>query len=202
MRAALTPQKQPPSQGTAWHRLLVGRDLLVSSHAGTRLPFAVFTPQGAPPLAGSWRAASALLSERFSNVHRTIQGIIKTEHHLMGDTPCGTKIRFSLRQHYLHQVIGSKVIPSSQPVLTSSPAEQSIAHSPSDVNCFQRRFFIGWRRCRQTPASYPRRYGHIPGKSARIFPATQAAPSDWIGPAPFQRPYDSPQTCPHLRLRQ
>jgi len=45
--------------------LLAGRDLLVSSHAGTRLPIAVFSSQGAPPPMGSCEQCFAfLLSNR------------------------------------------------------------------------------------------------------------------------------------------
>ena len=47
----MTHEIQPPSreQHGKLH-LLVGRDLLVSSHAGTRLPIAVYTSPGAPPV--------------------------------------------------------------------------------------------------------------------------------------------------------
>ena len=41
--------------------LLAGRDLLVSSHAGTRLPIAVFSSQGAPPPTGSSEQRFTLL---------------------------------------------------------------------------------------------------------------------------------------------
>ena len=36
-----------------------------------------------------------------------------------------------LRRHYPHQVIGSKVIPSSQPVSTSSPVFICMDYTPS-----------------------------------------------------------------------
>ena len=45
-------------------------------------------------------------------------------------------LRFFLRRHYPHQVKGSKVIPSSQPVYTSSPAKSIIALSGRNVNLF------------------------------------------------------------------
>jgi len=43
-------------------------------------------------------------------------------------------LRIFLRRHYPHQVKGSKVNPSSQPVKTSSPVKNSIASGADDVN--------------------------------------------------------------------
>ena len=50
--------------------LLVGRDFLVSSHAGTRLPIAVFSSQGAPPPMGSFEQCFALLPSRILKCYK------------------------------------------------------------------------------------------------------------------------------------
>ena len=75
--------------------LLVGRDLLVSSHAGTRLPIAVFASKGAPPPMGSIeRCFFALLSERFSNACG-IQSLLRCDD-LLCDTAQMTAFVFNI----------------------------------------------------------------------------------------------------------
>ena len=55
-------------------------------------------------------------------------------------------LRIFLRRHYPHQVKGSKVIPSSQPVKTSSPVGNSIAFRSKDVNGWVRILGSGKKR--------------------------------------------------------
>ena len=52
-RICMTKNSLPRGNSMMQSNLLVGRDSLVSSHAGTRLPIAVFSSQGAPPPTGS-----------------------------------------------------------------------------------------------------------------------------------------------------
>ena len=65
----------------------------------------------------------------------------KKEYHLMVILRMKHNLRIFLRRHYPHQVKGSKAVPSSQPVKTSSPVENSIASQTVDVNGLVRMLF-------------------------------------------------------------
>ena len=78
--------------------LLVGRDLLVSSHAGTRLPLAVFSSQGAPPPTGSSEQRFTLLPS----------WILKCQGHSESFYPRNLLRNFQKMTAFFFDIIGSK----------------------------------------------------------------------------------------------
>ena len=90
----------------------VGRCLLASSHAGTRLPIAVLQGSGRSPSArhGSWTAAASFQNRLKQN-----------RRHPLWMPPVKNLRNDFLRRHYPHQVKGRSWRTSSQPACTSSP---------------------------------------------------------------------------------
>ena len=92
-----------------------GRESLFSSHPETRVPIAEYKTQGAPP-----QPATCVEYRLLIQKNRRKPFVVSS---------CKKSYDF-LRRHYPHQVKGSKVHPSSQPVNTSSPVFQLSKQKP------------------------------------------------------------------------